>query len=558
MKSKLIFLICLFSIGLCNAQDNLSFTFENSPLSEVILSIEKKTDVKFFYQKDWLDGQFVSGHFENVSIITLLNDLLKLTNLNFYVTSDRNVVLTKNVLIYDSLNPDFLGLEPKTTSVKDLSKVKMKESDAPIFAKSSLPILDAKIQTFNIGKENNDAFKPVARLAGYIVDLKDGKALANVAINVLNKNFNAETDGNGYYEILLPRGAYFFEIRLLGFETITSRVVLYNNGNLNFELNESIESLDEVIVNSTVNRNVEEIITGVTRIDVEDIKLIPLVLGERDIFKVATTLPGISKTGEGSAGFNVRGGKEDQNLVLLDNAVIYNPTHFFGLFSAVNPFTTANVNIYKGSIPAQFGGRLSSVFDIETKVGNKTELSGEGAVGPVTSNLHIETPIIKDKSSLIIGGRGTYTGWILRSLDEPSLSSSEASFYDAILKYDHKIDDTNSISTTAYLSKDTYSITSDSLFGYTNSLVALKWLHDFSDTHNGKLHLSNSKYSFDIKYDALSNNDFDLQFSINETDLQYFLNYRYNDNLKFNYGLSSKLYQVEPGSLLPSLARIFH
>ena len=219
-------------------------------------------------------------------------------------------------------------------------------------------------------------------------------------------------------------------------------------------MQENLELLDEVVIDADKDRNIKEAITGITQIQVKDIKTIPLVLGERDILKVATTLPGISTAGEGSAGYNVRGGKADQNLMLLDNAVIYNPTHFFGIFSALNPFTTGDLDIYKGSIPAQYGGRLSSVFNISTKSGNKKSFKGEGAIGPVTSNLTLEIPIVKEKASIIVGGRGTYSDWILKTLDNESLNNSEASFYDAIIKYDHKINENNNIESTAYYSKD--------------------------------------------------------------------------------------------------------
>ena len=153
-----------------------------------------------------------------------------------------------------------------------------------------------------------------------------------------------------------------------------------------------------------------------------------MVLGERDIFKVAATLPGISSAGEGAAGFNVRGGKTDQNLVLLDDGVIYNSAHFFGIFSAINPFTSNEVTIYKGNIPAKFGGRLSSVFDIKTKDANIEKFSGEASIGPVTSNLALELPVVKEKAGILIGARSTYSDWILRSLDEEQLNKSKANF----------------------------------------------------------------------------------------------------------------------------------
>jgi len=319
----------------------------------------------------------------------------------------------------------------------------------------------------------------------------------------------------------------------------------------NFQLNEGIEELDEVVVQGNRDRNVEEALTGVTLIDVEKIKNIPLVLGEQDILKVAIALPGISTAGEGASGYNVRGGRTDQNLILLDNGVIYNPTHFFGIFSALNPFSTGSAEIYKGNIPAEFGGRLSSVFDIKTKDGNTKKFSGEASIGPVTSNVVLETPIIKDKAALLVGGRGTYSNWILRSLDDEQLSNSTASFFDVVAKYNHSINENNEIEATGYFSRDAFSITSDSIFDYSNRLVSLKWDHKFNDNNTVGLILSNSEYRFGIEFDGESNDDFDLGYKNNETEIKLKMKYLYSDKHTFDYGLASKLYIVNPGSIDP-------
>ncbi|MBT8272463.1 MAG: TonB-dependent receptor plug domain-containing protein, partial [Bacteroidia bacterium] len=281
------------------------------------------------------------------------------------------------------------------------------------------------------------------------------------------------------------------------------------------------------------------------------IKNIPLVLGERDILKVATTLPGISTAGEGSNGYNVRGGKTDQNLIILDNAAIYNPSHFFGIFSAINPFTTGKVDIYKGNIPAEYGGRLSSVFDITTKDADTNAFKGEASIGPVTSNLIVEIPVVEGESGLMLGGRSTYSGWILRALDEESLRNSEASFFDVIGKYNHKINDNNTIKATGYYSKDKFSITSDSIYGYSNRLVSVGWDHKFNDDLRSSVTLTNSEYQFDIAYDGDFNTDFDLNYKNNETELKLKFDQILNDDIALTYGLASKLYAIHPGNFDP-------
>jgi len=231
--------------------------------------------------------------------------------------------------------------------------------------------------------------------------------------------------------------------------------------------------------------------------------------------------------------------------------LLYNPSHFFGFFSAVNPFTTKEANIYKGSIPAEFGGRLSSVFDITSKTANNEKITGEGGVGPVTSNLALQIPVVKGKSSLLIGGRATYSDWILKSLKDDKLKNSQASFYDAIVKYSHEINKNNTIETSFYYSHDAFSITSDSLYKYSNRLASVKWDHSFNDKNKGSLILTNSEYKFNIDYDSNNVNAFDFGYKLNETQAQLKMKYLFSDKHKFGYGISSKLYNVSPGYLHP-------
>src|SRR5690606_35704832 len=309
--------------------------------------------------------------------------------------------------------------------------------------------------------------------------------------------------------------------------------------------------LEEVVIASKKDANVRDAVVGVTNIDIQAIKTIPLVLGERDILKVATTLPGITTAGEGASGFNVRGGRSDQNLILLDEAVLYNPSHFLGFFSAVNPFTTGSLEIFKASIPAEYGGRLSSVFKIDTKSGNMEKFSGEGSVGPITANLAVEVPVVKEKASVIAGFRATYSDWILKSLDEEELKNSEASFYDGIVKYKHNIDPNNTIQGTFYYSKDRFSITSDSVFDYSNRLISLNYGHNFSEKSRTELILVNSQYEYGINYEADANEDFDFGYELNEYQAKLNFNYKLSNKHRLSYGLSSKLYSIDPGNIVP-------
>ena len=541
-----ITIFLLSSIGLfAQTEQNITASFNNTSLKEAVLKVETLSNKKFYFDESWLKGYFVTKTFENESLRKVLDAILSNTNINF-VLKDGNVILLNNTYVYTELPSDYFN------EAKPDEKVIGQNNNAPIFQEEYTErqtVQQRKLVT--IGKQRPNAGNKTYLLTGIFKNSKTGEPLQNLSISTTDRTKYAVTDTDGHFSIRLPYGLNKLETNLLGFEKIRQDVIMYGDGSLNIELRENTESLEEVVVKSKKDANVRDAVVGVTNIDIEAIKTIPLVLGERDILKVATTMPGIKTTGEGSSGFNVRGGRADQNLILLDDAVLYNPSHFLGFFSAVNPFTTGSLEIYKASIPAEYGGRLSSVFDIETKSGNMEKFKGEGSVGPITANLAVEFPVVKEKASLIAGFRATYSDWILRSLDEEELKNSEASFYDGIVKYKHNIDDKNNIQGTFYFSKDRFSITSDSIFDYNNRLISLKYGHNFSEKSRAELILVSSQYKYGINYEADANENFDFGYELNEYQAKLNFNYKLSNKHKLSYGLSSKLYTIDPGNIEP-------
>jgi hypothetical protein len=554
MRKLIILIIALTSFQSLfsqNINDKISIDFNNINRRTAMQNLEKSTNYKFYFDSKWLanDTVPISKNYKEATIKNILDDVFEDTNINYYITKNK-VILTQNSLIYDKLPIDYFAKLEENGTVKSPTETAVK----PVFYKEKDSLQLSKkaiITTTLIGKEKKKSETKLYSLSGYIKDKKTKKPISNISISVQKKKIHAITDSEGYYTLQLPSGVNYIEIESVNYEKIIRKVIVYDDGKLDVSINESINELDEVLIKGNGNKNIRTAVTGVSTIDVEGIKNVPLVLGERDIFRVAATLPGIKTTGEGSAGFNVRGGKDDQNLILLDNAVLYNTSHFLGFFSAVNPYTTSKVDIYKGSIPAQFGGRLSSVFDITSKRGNVEKTTGEGGIGSVTSNLTVGTPIIKGKSSLLIGARGTYSEWILNSLEEESLKNSEAAFYDGTLKYSHKVNDNNNFESTLYYSHDKFSISSDSLFKYSNRLISLKWDHAFNSKNKAALIFTNSEYKFNIDYNTEGVNSFDFGYKLNESQLILNLQSQYNKKHTFNYGISSKLYNIDPGYLNP-------
>ena len=558
MRKLIITLFIITFHQLLFAQETtgtLSFEFKDVNRISAIKTIEASTTYKFYFDPVWMetDKSLISGSYNNTTIELLLEKIFNKTNLNFYILKNK-IILTKNSIIYDKLATNYFS----AATTDDQTEEPNETFEEPIFHQQYDTVNDSKHKnnsaiTF-IGKESKTESKTNSILSGYIKNAITGKFESNVSLKIRNKNISTVTDNNGYYKLQVPSGINVLEIQSLIHKKVTRTLMVYDNGQLDLELYDNVNLLDDVIIKGNGPKKVETVISGVTTIDIEGIKNIPLILGERDIFKVASTLPGIKTAGEGSAGFNVRGGKEDQNLILLDNATLYNPQHFLGFFSAINPYTASKATIYKGSIPAEFGGRLSSVFDVTTKSANTEKLTGEGGIGPVMGNIAIGTPIVKGKSSLLAGVRATYSGWILRSLKEESVQKSQASFYDGTIKYSHKIDRNNTVESTVYYSHDDFSITSDSLYKYNNRLASLNWNHSFNAKNKGALIFTNSEYKFNIDYQTAGVNSFDFGYKINETQALLNLKYILSDKHTFNYGIASKQYNISPGYLHPTKA----
>ena len=505
---------------------------------------------QFFYLSDWLQNMEVDEEAEGTTLSEILDKALSETTLNYYILEkEKKVFLLQNGVIYDELPSTFFGVSDSLPG--NQSAITQEYIPPPSFYEEPSIQQSGRLPLVRVGKSDENNLKPYYQLSGRVINSKTGETIPDLAIRIKGLSRLTVTDEQGNYRIELPAGYNVLTTSAMGIRDTEREVVMYNDGTLNLNLEEDLQQLDEVVVEADALKNVEETVAGNEEIVSEEAKNIPLVLGERNILEIAKALPGISSAGEGAAGLNVRGGKTDQNLILLDDAVIYNPTHFFGIFQALNPFTTEKVNIYKGAPPVEFGGRLSSVLDIETKKGNMEKIKGEGSIGPVTANLALEIPLKKEVSSLVIGGRGAYADWILQALDEESLKDSEASFFDGILKYDHKISDNQLVQATAYYSKDRFSITSDSLYNYSNRLASVGWSHQLGEKTTGALSVANSDYRFGIDYDGEGNEDFELDYAINETELRYKLRNRMNEQHTLDYGLSAKYYSVNPGSKKP-------
>ena len=320
-------------------------------------------------------------------------------------------------------------------------------------------------------------------ISGRIKDKQNGEDLIGATMTVLEKTgVGAITNLYGFYSLTLEAGEYTLSFQYIGFKTINKKVTVSQNLTFDIEMEEDTEVLGEVVITSErEDRNVSSNEMSVTRIDVNQAKEIAVFAGEPDVLKVAQMNPGIKPAGEGNAGFYVRGGGLDQNLILMDEAIVYNPSHILGLFSVFNGDALKNVTTYKGGMLPEYGGRTSSVMDIRMKDGNSKKFSATGGIGLITSKLTLEAPLVEDKGSFILSGRRTYIDLLLGLSNAESVADSRLNFYDFNAKANCKIGEKDRLYLSGYFGRDNFGF--DSSFGleWGNATGTLRWNHLFSD-----------------------------------------------------------------------------
>tara|TARA_R110002049_G_scaffold58113_3_gene158410 strand:+ start:467 stop:2842 length:2376 start_codon:yes stop_codon:yes gene_type:complete len=384
-------------------------------------------------------------------------------------------------------------------------------------------------------------------ISGTISEEKSNETL--IGVNILFPEIQAGTTTNeyGFYSITLPEGNYKTVISYLGYASKTETINLNENITKNYALSDAVESLEEIVITENIEKlNIKAPQMSVNKLTSTTIREIPVVFGEADIIKAITLLPGVTTAGEGASGFNVRGGAADQNLILLDEAIIYNSSHLFGFFSVFNPDAIKDLKLYKGGIPARYGGRVSSVLDIYQKEGNSKEFKMNGGIGIVSSRLLLEGPLKKDKGSFLFGGRSSYAHLFLPLFDNNNI----AYFYDLNTKLSYKINDRNNIYLSGYFGRDVFRIQDTFENSYGNSVLNFRWNHLFSDKLFSNLSLIYSDYYYNLKLNFV---EFDWVSGIQNFNLKYDFKYYLNDKFKLQYGLNSIYYKFNPGDIKPTL-----
>ncbi|WP_187261937.1 TonB-dependent receptor [Pontibacter beigongshangensis] len=527
-------------------QPPVSVSLNQQPFPEFVRAVEAATDYRFFYNPAYLDSLTVTVQVKDKPLETVLEQVLGNTAFKFAIDAQNKVYITKGKQIQVNLPEGFFEIQTGTTEKRPVLASDFMPADVGSRRRAS-----SELKLYEVGVRSAKAAGK-ATLSGRLHNAATGEPVIGVSVYLESPMIGTVSDQDGFYTLSLPVGRHQLIIKGMGMQATKRQILLHSDGKLDIALEEDARMLKEVLVEADKDKNVTGLQMGVEKLDIRTIKQVPTAFGESDILRVVLTLPGVKSVGEGSTGMNVRGGSTDQNLILFNGATIYNPSHLFGFFSAFNPDIVQSAELFKSAIPARYGGRLASVLEIKTREGNKKKLAGAGGIGLLTSRLTLEGPIVSDKTSFIIGGRSTYSNWLLRQLPSDSFNSSTASFYDVNAHISHEIDEKNSLSVTGYTSKDAFRLSADTLYRFSNHNASVKWNRTFDEKLFGEFTGAFSHYGYGITSNKNPENAFELDFGMNQGNVQADFTYFPNPKRTINFGINSILYSVSPGSFMPN------
>lgn len=513
----------------------ISGRFSEIPFNSFVTQIESSYPVRFFYKKEWMDSLRLVDFDKKISLSEVLDSIFKRSQFHYFIEETGNILITKDHTL------KLLTDKPEESEIPIPLPATGRQDD-------NIPLADNKIEEIGNPAEKNRPGNVV--INGYITDRDNMEPLAGITVYVQELGTGTISNGYGFYSLNLPRGNHTIKFTSIGMKEKKATVKLYGSGELNIEMSGAVIPLKEVVVSVEKNVKLHQYETGLEKINMTSFKLMPTSMGESDLIKSILLIPGVQSAGEGSAGFYVRGGSADQNLILLYGAPVYNTSHLFGFFSTINPDIIKDITLYKGGIPGRYGGRISSVLDIGSKEGRRDKFGGTAGISPITTHLLVEGPILKDKLTYLLSLRTTYSDWIFKYINDPALQMSKASFYDLNGKITYDINKKNKIDLSTYYSEDSFRFNSDTLYNYNNKIVAFQWKHFYNNHFFSSITLNSSSYNYNISSNQIAKEAFNLSHRIRSDGFKADFNL-FSGRKEINFGVDLTRYSVSPGNFLP-------
>ncbi|PUZ24325.1 TonB-dependent receptor [Chitinophaga costaii] len=393
-------------------------------------------------------------------------------------------------------------------------------------------------------------------LRGYVKDKQNGESLIGISIGVPGTGLGTVTNEYGFYSLTLPAGTHDIQFTYVGYTTFKTTIALKSNQSMDVKLEQSSSQLNEVTITGKQNdKAVNNMSTGLQKLSMAQMKKMPTFMGEVDVLRAIQTLPGVTTVGEGSSGFNVRGGATDENLILLDEAPVYNSSHMLGFFSVFNPDAVKSLNLMKGGFPAEYGGRTSSVLDIRMKDGNNQKMQVNGGIGDIFSRISVEGPIKKDESSFIIAARRSYVDILMKPFLKGDMKDTKLNFYDITGKLNFKLNKNNTLFVSGYIGRDVFGFQKQADLNWGNSTVSIRWNHVFNDRLflNATTYYSN--YDYNISFNNSTSKDaneqsegYSWKSNIKNYGIKPAFTYYLNTNNTIHFGVNAIYYTFQPGT----------
>jgi len=522
----------------------ITLRIDSIPFVNFVDTLEKVTDYRFFYNGSWSDSLIIRVHAVHEPVSRVLSGVFKNTGIYCLITG-KKVIFSQGVPFKTSFKKNMLFYLRLQQKQKEKIRYALSSN-----RENTETLSRGKYKLYKIGNPADFNKGKYAFLSGTVKDGNTGLPAPGVVVYFPALKKGTTTDEKGHYSLWLPKGQHAVEYRLIGMHIEKRNLILFSDGRFDIEIFEQVNQLGEVTVSANRENQVRNLRIGIEKISVKMLKQIPMGLGEVDLVKSSLLLPGVQSVGEAAAGYNIRGGSTDQNLILLNGAPVMNSSHFFGFFSAFNSDMIEDVTLYKSGVPARYGGRVSSVMDIKLKQGNTEKIKCSGGISPVTGRIMVEGPVTK-KANFVLGTRSTYSDWILKQLKDKQLQMSTARFQDLQGILNVEAGKGDHLSLFGYMSRDLFNYYKESAFEYTNQAVTLRWTHTFSPRLYADISaiLSNYEYRVDNIQDTLAMSS--LFYRINQKIAKADFAWLFSEVHKVTFGVSSTGYSLFPGKQLP-------
>jgi hypothetical protein len=521
-------------------------SFNNLPWEEFVNRIEKTTSARFFYEPDSIPDFIVHIASDTSTLEQVLEQNLNPLHMSFAFDRKGNIYVTKTKPVQTAFPPGFFD-----AMGNEIPAILLPESKVDTNKKFLITHKNYATRMLVVGTKKKGVGKKRVTVSGFVKRVEDGLPIIGATLFVEELKTGTSTDAFGFYSLTLKKGKYTLLVSSVDSKEEKYILELLSDGRINLNLEKKIISLKEVVITSEQEDNIKSTQMGYEKLSAKSIKEIPSVMGEHDIIKVALLLPGVQSVGEGAAGYNVRGSPADQNVFYMNNIPVYNVSHLMGFFTAFTPEAIDEFTLYKSNIPAKYGGRLSSIFDIKAKEGNKKRFSIRGGISPITGSLMVEGPFAKDKSSYMVALRSTYSNWVLKLIDNYEIQNSEAYFADAVAHFSIALNPNNQLKILTYFSYDDINLVSQTKFNYQNEGASLGWEHIINNKHNLELSLVYAKYAFEEQNSELSFAAYKQNYSLNHNEIRADFTLRPNNNHQISVGFNSVLYLLDRGEYLP-------